>query len=86
MCPHRKRARQERRAEVARECRRQNLTLGESLGELSRRALEGEFVGQDDGNIFRVDDISHHFNARAVDIVQAVRDLGGRTIAGVILL
>ena len=84
VCAHRDRARQERRAEVAREYKHSGTPLGAVLQDLLMRADRGEFVGQDDGDVFRSEDISHHFSASPEEVEAAAKEAGLNVVVGVV--
>lgn len=85
VCPHRTRARLERRAEIAREYRPQNLPLPEILSALLQRIETGEFIGQDDGDILREEFLTQHFRVTDAQVQEAARHVGVSMIAGVLL-
>lgn len=59
--------------------------MAATLKSLLARAHNGEFLGQDDGNIFRVHPLTDYFNVSEERIESAVQEVGGVVVAGVVL-
>lgn len=83
-CRHRTKLARHRRREVAEQLK--DLPLTDALTVVLERAAVGEYVGQSDGNIFRVEHLAEQFTAGGSAIEDAVRDIPGyEIVVGVVL-
>lgn len=71
---------------MAREYRQSSSASPAALLEnLMDRMQQGEFLGQDDGDIWRVEHLTTHFQLSENQVLKAADDLGAIVVAGVIL-
>lgn len=86
VCRHRTLARQHRRNQVTQEYQAALPDITRILRDLLVRAETGEFVGQEDGNIFRAADLADQFRVPVEDVEYAAEDLDECfLVAGVII-